>query len=163
MISFIVAVDKKNGIGKDNQLPWRLPEDLKYFKRNTEFKTIILGRKTMQSLPGILPKRKHIMLSKKHYPNEGMVFNFQNIDDVLTHIKEFHKDQEVFVIGGSEIFNQFMKHADKLYITYIDEEFECDTFFNWDEKDWELYSEEKGLKDEDNPYDYYFRIYNKKR
>lgn len=163
MISFIVAVDKNNGIGINNELPWRLPEDLKYFKQKTEFQTIILGRKTMQSLPGILPKRKHVMLSRTPFPEKtGFLFSFQSVEEVLEHINEVHKDQEVFVIGGSEIFNQFMKYADRLYLTFIDEEFECDAFFNWNEDEWEKVSEEKGLKDEKNPYDYYFRVYDKK-
>lgn len=164
MINIIVAVDKNNGIGKDNKLPWILPEDLKYFKKKTLYKPIILGRKTMQSLPGMLPGRKHIMLSRTQYPNTNPEFiNFQNVEDVLNHIKYMHKGQDVFVIGGAEIYKQFINYADKIYMTYIDKAFDCDTFFEWNKNDWELISEEKGIKDEKNNYDYFFRIFEKKK
>lgn len=157
MINFIVAVDKNNVIGKDNKLPWRLPEDLKYFKKTTLDKTMIMGRKTFESLPGILPGRNHVVLTRKGINTEHpQVSSIGSVKDVLTKFK----NEEIFVIGGSDIFKQFLPYVDKLFITHIDEVFEGDTYFpeiNLD--NWELKSYVKGIKDEKNPYDYSFKVY----
>lgn len=157
MINFIVAVGKNNVIGKDNKLPWRLPEDLKYFKKTTLDKTMIMGRKTFESLPGILPGRNHVVLTRKGINTEHpQVSSIGSVKEVLTKFK----NEEVFVIGGSDIFKQFLPYVDKLFITNIDEDFEGDTYFpeiNLD--NWELKSYVKGIKDEKNPYDYSFKVY----
>lgn len=157
MINLIVAVDKNNGIGKNNDLPWRLPEDLKYFKRTTTGKSILMGRKTFDSIGRPLPNRDNIVITRQEdLKLEGckVINNYLQLPPLKN---------ELFVIGGAEIFNQTIGIADKLYLTYIDEEFDCDTFFNWEKEDWVLVSQEKGLKDEKNPYDYYFKVYEKRR
>lgn len=161
MINFVVAMGKNNVIGKDNSLPWRLPEDLKYFKKITLNHTMVMGRKTFQSLPGILPERKHVVLTKSDLiVRSPMVEMSSSIEEVL----EKYKDENICVIGGAEIFKQFMPYVSRMFITYIDEEFEGDTYFpEINDNEWKELHSEKGIKNEKNPYDYYFKIYEKKR
>lgn len=162
MISLLVAMDKNKTIGRNNDLPWRLPNDLKFFKEKSTGNTIIMGRKTYESMGAPLPNRKNVVLTKKQmdFPDEVEV-----IDDVDT-IYEWNKtnpEKELFVIGGANIFEQVLPHADRMYITWIDEAFDGDTFFpSYSASDWELTSKEKGEKNEKNPYDYYFLQYDRK-
>lgn len=160
MISFIFAMDRNNLIGKDNDLPWHLPEDLKHFKKITNGKTIVMGRKTFQSLPGILSNRYHVVLTRSDMQiRSPFVRCFNSVEEIL----DKYKEEELFVIGGAEIFNLFMPYVDKMFVTYIDNEFEGDVHFpSINDNEWELLSSEKGLKDEKNPYEYYFRIYNRR-
>lgn len=157
MLSLIVAFDRNRTIGKDNQLPWHLPADLAFFKKTTMGSTIIMGRNTFESIGKPLPGRKSVVLTRQSdYKFEGV--------EVLTNIEslKMFKEQEgeYFIIGGEEIFRQSMPLIDKMYVTYIDHSFEGDTFFlEINESEWELVSEEKGIKDNKNPYDYYFRTY----
>ena len=129
MISIIVAISKNNVIGKDNKLLWNIPEDLKHFKEITLNSKIIMGRKTFESLPGILPKRQHIILTK----NKNYKVNSKEVKivyDFKTIISDFYdSDEEVFVIGGGEIYNLFINYCKKLYLTKIDSIFDGDTFF----------------------------------
>lgn len=129
MFSLIVAHSKNKVIGLNNKIPWYLPSDLKRFKELTTGKTIVMGRKTFQSLPGLLPKRKHIILSR----NESFANNNPEIT-VLKDINEFIKNnkdsnEEIFIIGGSEIYKIFYPHAKKLYITEVNLETAGDAFF----------------------------------
>lgn len=154
MIQFIVAYDRNKFIGKDNDLPWRLPADLAYFKRITMGSTIVMGRKTFESIGKPLPGRRNVIVTKqKDYNVDGC--------EVIHSIDEIQKwNEDCFVIGGASIFEQAMPIADRLFITYIDEEFEGDTLFPpIDISNWSLISEEKGPKNEKNPYDYYFQVY----
>ncbi|HHU19470.1 MAG TPA: dihydrofolate reductase [Bacilli bacterium] len=161
MLSMIFANDRNYLIGKDNWIPWDIPNDLGYFKAITTGKTIIMGRKTFESFGKPLPNRHHVVLTRnKDFQADGCVV-FHQIEDVLDYIKPF-SDQEVIVIGGSEIYQQFLKYADRLYITYIDAEFEGDTYLpEFDLSNWQLTSKEKGIKNEENPYDYYFLQYDR--
>ncbi|RHW42271.1 dihydrofolate reductase [Neobacillus notoginsengisoli] len=161
MISFIWAMDKNRVIGKENQLPWHLPEDLKFFKTSTMGHPIAMGRKTHDSIGRILPGRENIIITRnKDYTCEGCTV-FYSTEDFVDFCKK--KDEEVFVIGGAEIFREMFPFADKLYITYINEEFEGDTFFpEFDLSEWELLCSEKGIRNEKNPYGYEFRIYERK-
>lgn len=162
MLSIIVAMSKNNVIGKNNKLIWHIPEDLKRFKCLTTGKTIIMGRKTFESLGRVLPNRKHVILTKDiHF----------NIDDervkVIHDINELNEyiqlDEECFVIGGGLIYKQLIAKAEKLYITRINKEFEGDTYFpKIDEDIWKIEKIEKGLKNEENPYDYEYIDYIKK-
>ncbi len=156
MISIIVATDRNNLIGKDNDLPWRIPADLTYFKKITSGSTIVMGRKTYESIGKPLPNRQNIILSRKGFSADGC----ETLHS-LEEIKSLDVDnKELYIIGGSHIFKEALPFADFLYLTYIDEEFEGDTYFpTLDESEWELISEQKGIKDEKNPYDYYFRKY----
>lgn len=154
-------MDKNRLIGKNNKLPWHLPADLAFFKKVTMGKPIVMGRKTHESIGRILPGRENIILTKnKNYKAEGCTI-IHNIQDIFSFEKE---NDEVCVIGGAEIFKEALPHADRLYITFIDHEFEGDTYFPpINENDWTVISREKGPKDEKNPYDYYFTIYDRSR
>lgn len=129
MFSIIVAVSKNNMIGKDNSIPWFIPEDLKRFKEITMGKKMIMGRKTFESLPGVLPGRKHIILTRnKDYKvdNENVEV-YYDFDDLINKFKD--SKEEIFIIGGSEIYNKFYKHANKLFLTEVDLEVDGDTTF----------------------------------
>lgn len=151
MISIIAAVAKNNIIGGDNKLLWHIPEDLKHFKDLTSNHTIIMGRKTFQSLPNVLPKRHHIVLTKdKNYTIDSdsvtIVHNLKEIVDKYQTSKE-----EVFVIGGGEIYSAFLPYCKNLYLTKINKDFEGDTYFpKIEPSQWKVtYSSEinKNLKD----------------
>jgi dihydrofolate reductase len=161
MISFIFAMDKNRLIGKDNDLPWHIPNDFKFFKDMTWGKTIIMGRKTFESFGKPLPEREHIVItSNRDYNREGCKV-VHSIEDILQ-LEKDQPDHEWFVIGGSVLFEKMLPYADRMYLTYIDYEFEGDTYFpKYDESEWKLISETQGKKDENNPYDYYFRTYDR--
>ena len=129
MLSLIVAVAQNNVIGKDNKLIWHISEDLKRFKEITSGKTIIMGRKTFESLPGVLPNRKHIIVTRdKNYKVNSD--NVTIVHDLNALIDQYKKcDDEVFIIGGAEIYKQALPDADKLYLTKINNFFDGDTFF----------------------------------
>ncbi len=162
MLSIIVAVAKNNVIGKDNKLIWHLPEDLKRFKRLTTGHTIIMGRKTFESLGKVLPNRKHVILSN------DMKLNIadENVK-ILGDIKELqdyiNSEEENFIIGGATIYKLLLPKAQKLYITRINEEFDGDAYFpEISENEWKIVEVEKGIRDEKNPYDYEYVTYMRK-
>ena len=162
MISFVVAMDQNRVIGFNNDMPWHLPNDLQHFKNITTGHTIVMGRKTFDSIGRVLPNRKHIVLtrSEQSFPEEVEVV--RNTDEILQYAKD-HEAEEIFIIGGGELFKQMMPYVDKMYITLIEESFEGDVFFpEFDESEWELIEKEKGEKDERNPYNYYFLTYERK-
>lgn len=160
MISFLVAMSKNRVIGKNNDLPWHLPADLAYFKRTTMHHTIVMGRKTHESIGRALPGRRNIVVTtKKNYRAEGCEI-VHSVDEAMKLLPE---DDEVFVIGGSQLFKAFYPFAERLYVTYIDEEFAGDTFFpEIDESEWKRISTERGEKNEKNPYDYFHIVYERK-
>ena len=160
-ISIIVAVDINSGIGKNNKLLCNIPEDLKRFKKITTGHDIIMGKNTFLSLPnGALPNRRNIVLTddkNDKFENCIMVFSIEEA------LKKCNQKDEVFVIGGASIYKQFLEHANKLYLTMIDYEFEADTFFpEVQSKDWQEISMKKGNSDEKSPYEYYFVTYSRK-
>lgn len=160
MISFVVAMDQNRVIGKENQLPWHLPADLKYFKKVTTGHTIVMGRKTFESIGRPLPNRRNVVLTRdEQYEAEGCeVVN--TIEEVLSIAR---KEEECFVIGGTEVFMLFWDHVDRLYVTYIDESFEGDTFFpEIDRAEWEIVGVEEGVVDEKNRYRHEFRTYERR-
>ena len=138
MLSIIVAKAKNNIIGKDNQLIWHLPEDLKRFKNLTTGHTIIMGRKTFESIGRILPNRKHVVFTN----NTDFNINNENVEIVhsMLQIQQYiESEEECFVIGGAMIYNLLMPYVTKMYVTQIDEEFEGDTFFpKIDEEKWKI-------------------------
>jgi dihydrofolate reductase len=161
MISFILAMDENRVIGKDNQLPWHLPEDLKFFKRVTMGHPIVMGRKTHDSIGRILPGRENIVITRQPtFQCEGCTV-FYSVQEFVNYSR--NQGEEFFVIGGAEIFKETFPFADRLYITKIHEVFEGDTFFpEFVESEWELISCEQGIKNEKNPYDYNFMIFQRK-
>ena len=162
MLSIIVAIANENVIGKDNQLIWHLPEDLKRFKEITTGHKMIMGRKTFESLGRVLPNRKHIILCndmQMDIDNE----NVEILDDISKLDKYINSDEECFVIGGATIYKLLMPYANKMYITKINQDFEGDVWFPEIKEDmWQEISREKGLKNEENPFDYDYITYIKK-
>lgn len=164
MISYVVAMDKNNLIGKGNELPWHLPNDLEKFKKITtdKSKTIIMGRKTFESLPKILPDRHHIVLTRdKSYKIEDESVTVVNrVEDIKPLIEDA---KEYFVIGGGEIFNLLFPYTSRMYITRIDASFEGDTFFKkYNENEWKVVGEKEGLIDENNKYKHKFIVLERK-
>ena len=162
MLSIIVAIANENVIGKDNKLIWHLPEDLKRFKEITSGHKIIMGRKTFESLGRVLPNRKHIILCndmEMDIDNE----NVEILDDISKLEKYMNSDEECFVIGGATIYKLLMPYTEKMYITKINQDFEGDVWFpEIKEEVWKEISREKGIKNEENPFDYEYITYIKK-
>ena len=162
MLSIVVAKAKNNIIGKDNKIIWHLPADLKHFKEITTGHTIIMGRKTFESLGKPLPNRKHIIFSQ----NPDLKLNYENVEVVhsLLQIQDLIEgEEEAFVIGGAMIYNFLMPYVKKMYVTEIEKEFEGDAFFpKIDEKIWKETSREKGIQDDKNKLEYYFITYERK-
>lgn len=162
MISLLVAMGKNHVIGFENDMPWHLPEDLKYFKEKTTGHTIIMGRKTFDSIGRVLPNRRNVVLTRQEIDFPDGVEVIQDINLIYQLNKE-NPDQEFFVIGGGDLYKQVLPYADRMYITKIDESFEGDTYFpTFVAEEWEVTSEVKGKKDDHNPYDYYFLQYNRR-
>lgn len=145
MISLIAAISQNNSIGKDNTLPWNIPEDLKHFKDVTSGHIVLMGRNTWESIPEKfrpLSNRKNIVItSDKYYMVPTGVEVYSSIDEVL----EKYKNQDVFVVGGASIYKQTIEKADKLFITEVQQFVDGDTFFpEIDKKIWkEIEREDK--------------------
>jgi len=159
-ISFIFAMDRNRAIGLNNKLPWHLPADLKFFKNVTMGHPILMGRKTYDSIGKPLPGRRNVILTQnREFHAEGC----EIVHSVEEAVQQF-ADEELFVIGGAEIFRLMESVVDRMYITYIEHEFEADTHFGEvDMSQWTLLSSEQGVRDEKNPYVYDFRIYERKK
>lgn len=138
MISIIVAMARNGAIGKDNALLCHLAEDLKYFKKITKGKTVVMGRKTWESLP-VKPlkfRRNIVVTSQKDYEAEGAEI-CNETEELIRTLK--NSDEEAFCIGGASLYGQFLPHADKLYITMLYKDFEADTFFpEFDRGQWRM-------------------------
>lgn len=170
-ISMIAAMAKNGVIGKDNGIPWHIPEDFRYFKKMTLNKPIIMGRKTFESLPGVLPKRPHLIVSKntEYTTEEDRCTVYDSLPRVLNSLrnitinKELNPDNEAFIIGGAQIYQLALdlRLVDKIYLTYIDKEFDGDTFFpEIDQARFTLVSEKEGEESSED-LRYYFRVYEK--
>ena len=151
----MAAIAANNALGKDNQLIWHLPADLKRFKKTTLNHAVIMGRKTYESLGKPLPNRTNILITRdKNYKAEGCV--------VAKSLKEALKaalkvDENPFILGGADIYTQAMPFADKLDITYVHHQFDADVFFpEIDKTIWKETSRENFKADENNKYDYSF-------
>ncbi len=153
-ISIIAALARNRVIGRDNQLPWRLPADLRHFKALTVGKPIIMGRRTWESLPGLLPDRPHIVVtSEAGYSAEGCTV-VHSIDQALTAAGEV---AEVMIVGGAELYTQLLPRAERMYLTLVQAEIEGDAFFpNFDADQWREIAREDHPSDERNPYPYSF-------
>ena len=160
MITLIAAVAENNALGKDNQLLWHLPDDFKRFKNITSGHHIIMGRKTFESFPKPLPNRIHVIITRqKDYQPEAC----HVVDSLAKAISVCPKDEDLFIIGGGEIYKQSIEMADKLDITRVHHTFDADTFFpEIDLTKWKLTSEEYHPKDEKHRFDFTFETYIKK-
>lgn len=158
IISGIVAVAENNAIGKDNQLPWHLPNDLKFFKKTTMGKPVIMGRKTYDSMGKPLPGRLNIVLSRQKDLDlaEGVLV-FNNIQEAIAVAGKEH--EEIFVVGGGKIFEDALPEIDRLYITQIKTTIpDADAFFpHIDHSHWKLAWEEAHEADEKHRHAYTFQ------
>ncbi|MGR6127292.1 dihydrofolate reductase [Paenibacillus sp. SER-28] len=158
-ISMIWAMAQNGVIGQDNKLPWRLPRDMAFFKEQTINKTVLMGRKTWESFGGkSLPNRRNVVLTRDQcYQVEGAEV-IHSLEEGL----QLAKQEELMVIGGAEIYALFWPHADRLIVTRIEETFEGDTTFpELDWNGWNIVNETPGIKDDRNPYEYRFVVYEK--
>ena len=155
MLTMIFACDKSNAIGKDGDLPWRQSTDLQHFKRITLGGTIVMGRKTWDSLPGKLPDRRHLVMTKS--PRNDI--ETTSFDAVM----ELAKDEEIFIIGGGEIYRLFLTHVDKIHRTVIHCEVDnADTYApELSEQEFSLTSSNFTPKTERDDFDMTFEVYEK--
>ena len=155
-LSIVVAMDDNRLIGSKNQLPWHLPADLAYFKKLTTGKSILMGRKTYDSIGRPLPNRRNIVITR----NANISIPGCEVVSSIDHALELTKDDlEVMVIGGASLCEQILPKINRLYITKIDGEFEGDVFFpKYDDFDWLEVSCESHPKDNSNAYSYKFIV-----
>ena len=158
MISIVVAADEKGGIGKENKLMWNIPSDLRRFKEittkdqigiNNNNNTVVMGRKTCDSIGKLLPNRTNIVLSSKNKCS-------YKVEDILDY-NERYTEEEIFIIGGEQIYKQFLPYADKIYLTKVKGDFGADKFFYFEEDMYEL-TYRSGIQHE-NGYEFEFLEY----
>lgn len=170
LVSMIAAIGKNNALGKGNTLLWHMPADMKHFRDTTRGHTVIMGRKTFESLPnGPLPNRENIVITRDtSYVKPGIVV-MHSIPEAIRyaaleqgkHFEEKQEETEIFIIGGGELYKQGMEFANKLYITRIDDSPEADTFFPDIGPEWKETSREEHGADSENPHGYTFLTYKK--
>lgn len=162
MISLIAAVDKNMAIGCNNQLLAYIKPDSQHFKSITKDHIVVMGYKTYLSLPnGPLPNRHNVVLTRKHNKIDGCTV-FNDIETLLHWIDCEHKNEEVFIIGGGEIYSQFISHGDKLYLTHIFDEFQCDTYFPSLDNTWEICQSNCRRENIEHKYPHIFTTYTRK-
>ena len=153
-ISIIAAMARNRVIGKENKLPWRLPADLQHFKRLTMGKPMIMGRKTWESLPGLLPGRPHIVVSRNRdhqAPGASLVHSLEEA------IRQAGDAPEIMIVGGANLYVQALSLAQRIYLTEIDLDVEGDAWFpEFDAAQWQETAREEHKADRMNPVDYRF-------
>jgi len=161
MISLIAAIGRNNELGKNNELLWHLPADMKHFRDTTALHAVIMGRKTFESIGKPLSNRRNIVITRDvRYKKNGV----EVVHSLAGALDKFpDQNEEIFIIGGAELYKQTIEIADKLYITYVNaEDKDADAFFPeiipivWNE-----ISHKEHQKDEKNPFDYTFSVYEK--
>lgn len=161
MIILIAAVAENNALGKNNDLLWHLPNDFKHFKETTSGHFIIMGRKTFESFPKPLPNRTHVIITRQNdYQYEGCLV-VQNLEQAIAVCP---KNEDIYIIGGGQIYQQSISFADQLNITRVHHSFDADVFFpEIDLELWELTAETFQSKDEKHLFDYSFQTYSRKK
>tara|TARA_B100000287_G_scaffold291163_1_gene274538 strand:+ start:246 stop:740 length:495 start_codon:yes stop_codon:yes gene_type:complete len=152
-ISLIAAFDKNQAIGKNGDLPWHLSSDLKHFKNITTGNTIVMGRKTFDSIGRALPNRKNIVLTRNlKWQFEGVV-TINNVNEIF---EICENDSEIFVIGGAEIYNAFLDIATKMILSYVETEVkDADAFFpKFKSENWKIMDESEIIKEENDDFSY---------
>jgi len=158
-ITLIAAVAENNAIGKGNKMLWHLPDDFSYFKRNTLDRSVVMGRKTFESIGKPLPERRNIVLSRRaDWATDGVdVAN--SVDDVLTYCRD---EREIFVIGGADLYRQMLPLAQKILLTRIHAAPDGDAFFpEIPGTEWALVRQEQHPRDEKHAYDFTFEVWEK--
>ncbi|WP_448700070.1 dihydrofolate reductase [Mucilaginibacter sp. AW1-3] len=152
-ITAVVAISSNNAIGKNNQLLWHLPNDLKHFKNITAGGTVIMGRKTFDSVGKPLPKRRNIVITRKPIEIEGC----EVVNSVEAALELCKADDEVFIVGGAEIYRLAMPLVNRIYLTIVHHTFDADTFFpQIDYKEWREIEKEDHETDEKHQFKYSF-------
>ncbi len=153
-ISLIAAMAENRAIGINNKMPWHLPADLRHFKALTIGKPIIMGRKTWESLPGLLPDRPHIVVTRQpNYQAEGCQV-VHSIDEALAAAGDA---AEVMVVGGATFYRAMLPQADRIYLTLVETAVEGDAFFpDYNPEQWQITAQERHAADEKNPFPYRF-------
>lgn len=156
-ISLIAALSLNHVIGKNNQLPWHMPNDLAHFKELTVGKPVIMGRKTFESIGKPLPKRRNIIITRdKAFTVKGA----EVVHSLEEALQKTQNEVEVQIIGGTEIYTQALPFATHMDLTIIDTEIEGDTYFpQWNKTEWREITREDFTKDDEHPYDYHFITY----
>lgn len=157
MIILIAAAAENQALGKNNELCWHLPDDFKRFKQLTSGHHIIMGRKTFESFPKPLPNRTHIVISRQeNYRPDGCIVT----DSIEKAIAIAPKDEDIYIIGGGEIYNLALPFADKIELTRVHDVFDADAFFpEIDKNEWYLTTEEFHSKDEKHNCDFTYQTY----
>ena len=161
ILTLIVAIAQNGVIGRDNDLIWKLPVDLQHFKDLTLGHTIIMGRKTWESIGSRpLPKRTHIVISRNsNYKADGALV-VTSLKEAILNIKN---DDQPFIVGGAQIYKEALQLVNRLEITHVHHSFDGDTFFpEWNKENWKLVSEMKHHKDDRHAYDFTFSRYDRK-
>lgn len=165
IVSLIAAVSRNHVIGKDNGLPWNLPDDMKYFMQTTSRHHVIMGRKNYESIPEKfrpLPNRVNIVVTRNKDYNAPGCHVVHSLEDAFA-IPMRSEQEEVFVIGGAEIFRQSMPYADRLYLTEIHADVDGDTLFpEFDRTEWKELSRVPHPADERHRYDFEFVVYERR-
>ncbi|MGB2248258.1 MAG: dihydrofolate reductase [Alcanivorax sediminis] len=162
-LSMMVAKASNNVIGRDNKLPWYLPNDLKYFKQVTFGKPVIMGRKTWESLKGPLPGRTNIVITRQaDYAAEGakVVSTLEEAVEMAENVAFIDGQEEAVIMGGAEIYKLALPQANRLYLTEVHAEVDGDTFFpEYNVGEWTEIGREDFAAEGPNPYDYSFVVY----
>lgn len=164
-LSMIVAMAQNRVIGRNNKLPWYLPEDLKYFKAVTMGKPILMGRKTYDSIGKPLPGRPNIVITRnRDWSAEGVsvVYSLEQALELGQSLLEINGGDELMLIGGAQLYETALNQADRLYLTQVHAEVEGDAFFpEFDQSRWSQVGREDFSADGPNPYDYSFLVLDK--
>lgn len=156
ILTIVVAISENRAIGKDNKLLWHLPKDLKHFKDITTGHTVIMGRKTYDSVGRPLPNRRNIIITRQDITINGC----EVVNSLEAAIALCEDEEEVFIVGGAEIYRQAIKLTDRIYLTVVHQRFEADSFFpQIDTKDWKEVYREDHHPDEKNLLPYSFITY----
>ena len=156
-ITLIVAAAENNAIGKNKKMLWHLPNDFKYFKKNTLEHSVVMGRKTFVSIGKPLPERRNIILTRDMNYSHEEVDVANSVQEVLNYCRD---EREIFIIGGAEIYKQTLPLADKILLTRVHTSIDGDAYFpELLDHEWRLVSAEKHEKDEKHAFDYTFEVY----
>ena len=149
---FLIYARAANGvIGKDGQLPWHIPADLKRFKALTMGKPMIMGRKTFESLPGLLPGRRHIVLTRRERWDSSGAEVVRSVEEAIATAERDNETGEIAVVGGAAIYDVFMDHADRIELTQVHEDYPGDTYMPAVGADWEVVAREDCEAGDDQP------------
>ncbi len=158
MITLVAAMGQDRVIGKDGKMPWHLPAELKHFRRVTRGQVVVMGRKTFESIGEPLKGRTNVIITRNgSYKAPGCEV-VHSVDEVV------HDPRPIYIIGGAELYREFLSHADRMILTRIHHGFDGDTFFpEWNPAEWQLTAAEEHTRDERNAYDFTIETYQRNR